>query len=79
MTLRYFPLLTQFSCHSYENREVTASSVDYAMLQMSAIRKTKDLNAFHRSPGVHGLEVSNVSQLHVIQSRKQVLFLANLR
>ena len=33
------------------------------MLQMSAILRTEDLNAFHRSLGVLGQEVSNVTQL----------------
>lgn len=46
-----------------ENREITASSKDYATLQMNAILRTDDWSAFHRSPGVLGQEVSNVSQL----------------
>ena len=68
------PLFTQINSDSFKHREITASSKDYATLQMSTILRTEDLNAFHRSLGVLGQEVSNVTQL-----KKQNSEFSNLR
>ena len=56
-------LVTYILCYFLENRGLTASSVGCVTRQTSAIRKTRDLNAFHRSPGVHGPEVCTVVML----------------
>lgn len=67
--LQSAPQFYESAPHFYEHRELTASSRDYAMLQMSAIQQTVDLNAFHRSPGVLGQEVSDFPQFHVMGLR----------
>lgn len=36
------------------------------MLQMNAIRRTEDLNAFHRSPEVAGQEVCDVTHSYTM-------------
>lgn len=51
--------MKQFSCCFAWNREQIALSEDCVTLQMSVILQTKDWNVSHRSPGVHGHEVSN--------------------
>ena len=55
----FFFQIKQFSCCFAWNREQTALSEDCVTLQMSVILQTKDWNVSHRSPGVHGHEVSN--------------------
>ena len=55
----FFFQIKQFSCCFAWNREQTALSEGCVTLQMSVILQTKDWNVSHRSPGVHGHEVSN--------------------